>query len=68
MADVAAVGHLKDTPGSTTGSLYTLSAASLLAVVGARFIRGAQALGTGLGTSPEAHRNPEGGAQKPVVS
>lgn len=61
-------GYLKDTTGSTTGGLYTLSAASLLAVAGARFIRGAQALDTSMETSPEAHRNPEGGAQKPVVS
>jgi nitrate/nitrite transporter NarK len=61
-------GYLKDTTGSTTGGLYTLSAASLLAVVAARFIRAARTSDAGLGTSPEAHRNPEGGAQKPVVS
>ncbi|MGW7206383.1 MFS transporter [Streptomyces sp. NPDC054837] len=36
-------GYLKDTTGSTNGGLYTLSAASLLAVVAARFIRGARA-------------------------
>ncbi|MFJ3667864.1 MFS transporter [Streptomyces sp. NPDC090106] len=36
-------GYLKDTTGSTNGGLYTLSAASLLAVVAARYIRGARA-------------------------
>ncbi|MGW2516093.1 MFS transporter [Streptomyces sp. NPDC001617] len=61
-------GYLKDTTGSTTGGLYTLSAASLLAVAGAWFIRTTRAADTDLETSPEAHRNPEGGAQKPVVS
>ncbi|MFG2131006.1 hypothetical protein ACGFNV_24750 [Streptomyces sp. NPDC048751] len=64
-------GYLKDTTGSTNGGLYTLSAASLLAVIAARFIRGARATPSEqplLDTSPEAHRNPEGGAQRPVVS
>ncbi|MEU0189579.1 MFS transporter [Streptomyces afghaniensis] len=40
-------GYLKDTTGSTNGGLYTLSAASVLAVVGVAFVRhtnrGAQA-------------------------
>jgi nitrate/nitrite transporter NarK len=36
-------GYLKDTTGSTNGGLYTLTAASLLAVVAARYIRGARA-------------------------
>ncbi|MFF3328571.1 MFS transporter [Streptomyces sp. NPDC002888] len=63
-------GYLKDTTGSTNGGLYTLSAASLLAVVAAMFIRGARATSERplLETSPEAHSNPEGGAQRPVVS
>ncbi|MGW0870690.1 MFS transporter [Streptomyces sp. NPDC002740] len=62
-------GYLKDTTGSTNGGLYTLSAASLLAVVAARFIRGARAVSDPLvETSPEAHRNPEGAAQRRVVS
>ncbi|MEU6256639.1 hypothetical protein [Streptomyces sp. NPDC047043] len=68
-------GYLKDTTGSTTGGLCTLSTASLLAVAGAWFVRAARAADTTPGaadtdleTSPEAHSNPEGGAQKPVVS
>ncbi|MFI5470220.1 MFS transporter [Streptomyces cacaoi] len=62
-------GYLKDTTGSTNGGLYTLSAASLLAVVAARFIRSARAASDPLlETSPEAHRKPEGGAQRRVVS
>ncbi|MGI5456355.1 MFS transporter [Streptomyces sp. CA-249302] len=78
-------GYLKDTTGSTTGGLYTLSTASLLAVGGAWFIRGARTAGAtdtsatsatdtsatsdaDLETSREAHRNPEEGAQKRVVS
>ncbi|CAL9306195.1 MFS transporter [Streptomyces sp. SudanB52_2052] len=32
-------GYLKDTTGSTNGGLYTLSAASVLAVVGVAFVR-----------------------------
>lgn len=61
-------GYLKDTTGSTNGGLYTLSAASLLAVVAARFIRGARAASDPLlETSPEAHRKPEAGAQRRVV-
>jgi nitrate/nitrite transporter NarK len=32
-------GYLKDTTGSTTGGLYTLSAASVLAVLGVAFVR-----------------------------
>ncbi|MFF1441034.1 MFS transporter [Streptomyces sp. NPDC058295] len=62
-------GYLKDTTGSTNGGLYTLSAASLLAVVAARYIRGAHAASEPLlDTSPEAHRKPEAGAQRRVVS
>ncbi|MFF5365807.1 MFS transporter [Streptomyces sp. NPDC013187] len=32
-------GYLKDTTGSTNGGLYTLSAASILAVIGVAFVR-----------------------------
>ncbi|MFE7935272.1 hypothetical protein ACFU6S_42430 [Streptomyces sp. NPDC057456] len=62
-------GYLKDTTGSTNGGLYTLSAASLPAVVAARFIRDARVASDPLlESSPEAHRNPEGAAQRRVVS
>ncbi|MEU5594254.1 MFS transporter [Streptomyces sp. NPDC020298] len=51
-------GYLKDTTGSTTGGLYTLSAASLLAVGGAAFIRrrdaSAAAAGSGSGSGPDS--------------
>ncbi|MER7477780.1 MFS transporter [Streptomyces sp. NPDC126510] len=43
-------GYLKDTTGSTNGGLYTLSAASILAVVGVAFVRHTkrgEQLGTG---------------------
>ncbi len=39
-------GYLKDTTGSTNGGLYTLSAASLLAVVGVLYIRNTRGSGT----------------------
>lgn len=45
-------GYLKDTTGSTNGGLYTLSAASLLAVVGVTFIRRTRAAAAPL--SPES--------------
>ncbi|WP_416977727.1 hypothetical protein [Streptomyces sp. T028] len=46
-------GYLKDTTGSTNGGLYILSAASLLAVVAARFLRGTRTAGTP-STTPSA--------------
>ncbi|WP_217242966.1 MFS transporter [Streptomyces sp. AC555_RSS877] len=56
-------GYLKDTTGSTNGGLYTLSAASLLAVIGVVFIRNTR------GTSGALPRTaPEASAQRPVVS
>ncbi|MFD3503309.1 MFS transporter [Streptomyces sp. NPDC058676] len=56
-------GYLKDTTGSTNGGLYTLSAASLLAVIGVVFIRNTR------GTSDALPRTaPETSAHRPVVS
>jgi nitrate/nitrite transporter NarK len=46
-------GYLKDTTGSTTGGLYTLSAASLVVVIGAAFIRNARACAPVLETPSE---------------
>ncbi|MEU7321580.1 MFS transporter [Streptomyces griseoviridis] len=40
-------GYLKDTTGSTNGGMYTLTAASLLAVIAARYIRAARPVGLG---------------------
>ncbi|WAU78653.1 hypothetical protein O1Q96_02110 [Streptomyces sp. Qhu-G9] len=44
-------GHLKDSTGSTNGGLYTLSAASILAVIGVALIRrnGGDGTATGRG-------------------
>lgn len=49
-------GYLKDTTGSTNGGLYTLSAASILAVVGVALIRrgGGSATGSGSGSGTTA--------------
>jgi MFS family permease len=56
-------GYLKDTTGSTNGGLYTLSAASLLAVVGVFYVRNTRGpSGTVTRTAPDA------GTQRPVVS
>ena len=60
-------GYLKDTTGSTNGGLYTLTAASLLAVIAAKYLRGARA-GALTGGSSDAHSSPEGGAQRSAVS
>ncbi|MEU0582379.1 MFS transporter [Streptomyces sp. NPDC006132] len=55
-------GYLKDTTGSTNGGLYTLSAASVLAVVGVAFVRhtnrghtGGQPTVTGKPVAEKAH-------------
>ncbi|MEW1646438.1 MULTISPECIES: MFS transporter [unclassified Streptomyces] len=53
-------GYLKDTTGSTNGGLYTLTAASLLAVVAARYIRRARAEGPSPDVLPEVSRVPGG--------
>lgn len=45
-------GYLKDTTGSTNGGLYTLSAASLLAVVGVFSIRNTRGNGSGKSGAP----------------
>ncbi|MFF0161497.1 MFS transporter [Streptomyces sp. NPDC005263] len=56
-------GYLKDTTGSTNGGLYTLSAASLLAVIGVVFIRNTR----GMSDAPARTTVPEPGA-RPAVS
>ncbi len=56
-------GYLKDTTGSTNGGLYTLSAASLLAVIGVFYVRNTR----GTPESPARTTAPEPGA-RPVVS
>ncbi|MFJ9631505.1 MFS transporter [Streptomyces sp. NPDC101175] len=63
-------GYLKDTTGSTNGGLYTLTAASLLAVIAARYIRGARAATqpTDTAPTPTPAPSPDGDAQRPVVS
>ena len=52
-------GYLKETTGSTNGGLYTLSAASLVAVIGVYLLR-RPAAGTGAGAG---HRGPRPGAR-----
>ncbi|MEW2401610.1 MFS transporter [Streptomyces sp. NPDC046862] len=47
-------GYLKDTTGSTNGGLYTLSAASILAVVGVALIRRGGGSATGSGSDSGA--------------
>jgi MFS family permease len=61
-------GYLKDTTGSTTGGLYTLSAASLVAVIGAAFVRNARASAPVSDTPSDERSNPGGDAQHPVAS
>ncbi|MFI5677214.1 MFS transporter [Streptomyces cellulosae] len=56
-------GYLKDTTGSTNGGLYTLSAASLLAVIGVFYVRNTR----GAPDAPARTAAPEPGA-RPVVS
>ncbi|MEV7394754.1 MFS transporter [Streptomyces sp. NPDC091215] len=56
-------GYLKDTTGSTNGGLYTLSAASLLAIVAARYIRGARA-----GDAPLTATAADAGTEQPRVA
>ncbi|WP_405616494.1 MFS transporter [Streptomyces sp. NBC_00076] len=56
-------GYLKDTTGSTNGGLYTLSAASLLAVIGVFYVRNTR----GTPDAPARTAAPETGA-RPVVS
>ncbi|WP_030665597.1 MFS transporter [Streptomyces cellulosae] len=56
-------GYLKDTTGSTNGGLYTLSAASLLAVIGVFYVRNTR----GTPDAPARTTAPEPGA-RPVVS
>ncbi|GGZ88502.1 MFS transporter [Streptomyces bluensis] len=47
-------GYLKDTTGSTNGGLYTLSTASILAVIGVALIRRSGGSATGSGTPAAA--------------
>ncbi|MER6010511.1 MFS transporter [Streptomyces bluensis] len=47
-------GYLKDTTGSTNGGLYTLSTASILAVIGVALIRRSGGSATGTGTTAAA--------------
>ncbi|MEV0638204.1 MFS transporter [Streptomyces sp. NPDC050619] len=62
-------GYLKDTTGSTNGGLYTLSAASLLAVIGVVFIRGSgRGGGRGKSGAVSSETSSGGGVQRPVVS
>jgi MFS family permease len=56
-------GYLKDTTGSTNGGLYTLSAASLLAVIGVFYVRNTR----GTPDTPARTTAPDTGA-RPVVS
>ncbi|GAA3990282.1 MULTISPECIES: MFS transporter [Streptomyces] len=56
-------GYLKDTTGSTNGGLYTLSAASLLAVLGVIYVRNTRGTPDALARTPR-----EASAQRPVVS
>jgi MFS family permease len=56
-------GYLKDTTGSTNGGLYTLSAASLLAVLGVVYVKNTRGTPDALSRTPR-----EASAQRPVVS
>ncbi|MFJ3801951.1 MFS transporter [Streptomyces sp. NPDC090088] len=47
-------GYLKDTTGSTNGGLYTLSAASLLAILAARHLRGTRTADAPVSATPAA--------------
>ncbi|MDQ1047112.1 MFS transporter [Streptomyces sp. V4I2] len=59
-------GYLKDTTGSTNGGLYTLSAASLLAVLGVIYVRNTRGTPDALARTPQDPQ--EASAQRPVVS
>ncbi|KOG35014.1 MFS transporter [Streptomyces resistomycificus] len=56
-------GYLKDTTGSTNGGLYTLSAASLLAVIGVVYVRNTRG-----GTDALPRTAPQAAAERPVAS